>query len=82
MAKIKVPHPYHPATSVSFKIPSLGIHLSPERYFKLNELLNLLHGAMPRDDEQHTVENCQTGIIPWNPPDLATEARILVWRVC
>ncbi|XP_051130647.1 uncharacterized protein LOC127251100 isoform X2 [Andrographis paniculata] len=77
--QIKVPHPYHPATSVSVEIPRLGIHFSPERYSKLNELLNILYGAMPNDD-QHTVENIQTGIIPWNPPDLATEARIIVWK--
>ncbi|XP_057809782.1 uncharacterized protein LOC131024279 [Salvia miltiorrhiza] len=76
--QIKVPRPNHPSTRISVQIPSLGIHFSPNRYFRLNELLNLLNGAM-HSDEQH-VEHLQTGLVPWNPPDLATEARILVWR--
>ncbi|KAH6757936.1 calcium-dependent lipid-binding family protein [Perilla frutescens var. hirtella] len=77
--QIKVPRPNHPSTRISVQIPSLGIHFSPNRYFRLNELLNLLNGAMHSDD-QHAVEHLQTGLVPWNPPDLATEARILVWK--
>ncbi|KAL0376317.1 UNVERIFIED_CONTAM: Vacuolar protein sorting-associated protein 13 [Sesamum calycinum] len=50
-----------------------------DRYFRLNELLNLFNGATP-NDEQHTIENFQTGVVPWSPLDLATEARILVWK--
>ncbi|KAH6816807.1 calcium-dependent lipid-binding family protein [Perilla frutescens var. frutescens] len=53
--------------------------LLAKQYFRLNELLNLLNGAMHSDD-QHAVEHLQTGLVPWNPPDLATEARILVWK--
>ncbi|KAK6160946.1 hypothetical protein DH2020_004327 [Rehmannia glutinosa] len=75
----QVPHPNHPSTHISVQIPSLGIHFSPDRYFRLSELLNLLSGAMP-NDEQHTVEPLQTGIVPWNPPYRTTEARILVWK--
>ncbi|KAL0308079.1 UNVERIFIED_CONTAM: hypothetical protein Sangu_2997600 [Sesamum angustifolium] len=77
--QIKVPHPSHPSTRISVQIPSLGIHFSPDRYFRLNELLNLFNGATP-NDEQHTIENFQTGVVPWSPLDLATEARILVWK--
>ncbi|KAG8370579.1 hypothetical protein BUALT_Bualt14G0131800 [Buddleja alternifolia] len=77
--QIKAPHPNHPSTRVSVQIPSLGIHFSPARYLRLNELLNILNGAM-LIAEQHTVENSQTGLVPWSPPDLATEARILVWK--
>ncbi|KAL3812236.1 hypothetical protein ACJIZ3_013504 [Penstemon smallii] len=77
--QIKVPHPNHPSTRLSFQIPSLGIHFSPARYFRLNELLNILNGAMPNADQQ-TVEKSQTGLVPWCPPDLATTARILVWK--
>lgn len=79
--QVKIPRPNLPSTRVSVQIPSLGIHFSPDRYFRLNDLLNLLNGAM-HSDEQHTVEHLQTGLVPWNPPDMATEARILVWRVC
>ncbi|XP_047948182.1 uncharacterized protein LOC125194160 isoform X1 [Salvia hispanica] len=77
--QIKVPRPNHPSTRISVQIPSLGLHFSPKRYFRLNELLNLLNGAM-HSDEQHRVEHLQTGHVPWSPLDLATEARILVWR--
>lgn len=80
-SKIKVPHPNHPSTRVSIQVPSLGIHFSPARYCRLMELMNILHGAMP-NAEQPTVGNMQTELAPWNPPDLATEARILVWKVC
>lgn len=31
---------------------------------------------------QSIVENSQGEHAPWNPPDLATEVQILVWRVC
>ncbi|KAL0457540.1 UNVERIFIED_CONTAM: Vacuolar protein sorting-associated protein 13 [Sesamum latifolium] len=75
----QVPHPSHPSTRISVQIPSLGIHFSPDRYFRLNELLNLFNGVTP-NDEQHTIENFQTGLVPWSPLDLATEARILVWK--
>ncbi|XP_073302377.1 uncharacterized protein [Primulina huaijiensis] len=77
--QIKVPHPSHPSTRISVQMPRLGIHFSPARYFRLNDLLNQFHGAMP-NAEMHGLENFQTGLVPWNPPDLATEARILVWK--
>ncbi|XP_012842600.1 PREDICTED: uncharacterized protein LOC105962815 isoform X1 [Erythranthe guttata] len=77
--QVKVPHPNHPSTRISVQIPSLGIHFSPDRYFRLTELLKLLNRAMP-SDEDHTVEHLQTGLVRWNPPDLVAEARILVWR--
>ncbi|CAK9187594.1 unnamed protein product [Ilex paraguariensis] len=77
--QIKVPHPSHPSTRVSVQVPSLGIHFSPARYFRLVELLNILYGTM-QSGTQHVVENFQEELAPWNPPDLATEARILVWR--
>lgn len=79
--KIKVPHPSHPSTRISVQMPRLGIHFSPARYFRLNDLMNQFHGAMP-NAEMHGVENLQSGLVPWNPPDLATEARILVWKAC
>ncbi|KAL8484750.1 hypothetical protein ACS0TY_027161 [Phlomoides rotata] len=77
--QIKVPHPSYPSTRISVQIPSLGVHFSPDRYFRLNQLLNLFKGSMPNDD-QHGVEHLQTGLVPWDPPDLAAEARILVWK--
>ncbi|KAA8527969.1 hypothetical protein F0562_035162 [Nyssa sinensis] len=77
--QIKVPHPSYPSTCVSFQVPSLGIHLSPTRYCRLLELLNILYGKM-QNSGQPVVENLQAELAPWNPTDLATEARILVWR--
>ncbi|KAL6576075.1 hypothetical protein OROHE_000546 [Orobanche hederae] len=75
----QVPHPNHPSTRISVKIPSLGIHFSADRYFRINELFNLFNGAMP-NDEHHTVESLPAGLVPWNPPYLTAEARILVWK--
>lgn len=80
LVKIKAPHPSHPSTRVSMQMPSLGIHFSPTRYCRLMELLNILYGTMATS-EQLATETLQTDFTPWNPPDLATEARILVWRV-
>ncbi|CAA0829437.1 calcium-dependent lipid-binding family protein, partial [Striga hermonthica] len=77
--QIKVPHPNHPSTRIAVQIPSIGIHFSPSRYSRLNELLNLLSGAMPNDD-QHTVKSLPNGLLSWNPPYLTTEARFLVWK--
>lgn len=78
--KIKVPHPCHPSTRVSVQVPTLGIHLSPSRFSLLMELLKILSGTI--ESGTKLVEDCQAEHAPWNSPDLATEAQILVWRVC
>ncbi|KAL3505576.1 hypothetical protein ACH5RR_030958 [Cinchona calisaya] len=77
--QIKVPHPSHPSTRVSIQMPSLGIHFSPIRYCRLMELLNILYGTTAAS-EQLATESLQTDFSPWNSPELATEARILVWK--
>ncbi|CAI9119065.1 OLC1v1020728C1 [Oldenlandia corymbosa var. corymbosa] len=77
--QIKAPHPSHPSTRVSIQMPTLGLHFSPSRYCKLMELSNLLNGTM-QTSEQLAVGNSRSTLAPWNPPDLATEARILVWK--
>ncbi|XP_059643008.1 uncharacterized protein LOC132284858 [Cornus florida] len=77
--QIKVPHPSYPSTRVSVQVPSLSIHMSPARYCRLMELLNIFYGTM-ENSGQPVVEKSQPEFAPWNPPDLATEARILVWR--
>ncbi|KAI7993232.1 putative vacuolar protein sorting-associated protein 13A [Camellia lanceoleosa] len=77
--QIKVPHPSYPSTRVSVQVPSLGIHFSPARYCRLMELFNILYGTT-QSSGQPELENFQADFVPWNSPDLATEARILVWR--
>ncbi|KAJ8532740.1 hypothetical protein K7X08_015629 [Anisodus acutangulus] len=77
--QIKVPHPGHPSMRVSVQVPNFGLHFSPARYRRLMELLDLLYRTMP-DTEQPAIENIPPEYAPWYPPDLATEARILVWR--
>lgn len=44
------------------------------------ELLDILYGTMEKSNKS-TVENYQAGLAPWSLADLATDARILVWRV-
>ena len=44
------------------------------------ELLDILYSIMEKSNKS-TVENCQVGLAPWSLADLATDARILVWRV-
>lgn len=78
--KIKVPHPSHPSTRISVQVPTLGIHFSPVRYSRIMELLNILYGTM-QNCTQPVGENFQAELAPWNPPDLAAEAQILVWKV-
>ncbi|XP_075085926.1 uncharacterized protein LOC107782497 [Nicotiana tabacum] len=77
--QIKVPHPGHPSMRVSVQVPNFGLHFSPVRYRRLMELLDILYRAMP-DTEQPAIENLPPEYAPWYPPDLAIEARILVWR--
>lgn len=77
--KIKVPHPSHPSTRISIQVPCLGIHFSPTRYYRLMELLNTFYGTMPTSEP--ATESLLADFAPWNPPDLATEARVLVWKV-
>ncbi|XP_071939359.1 uncharacterized protein [Coffea arabica] len=77
--QIKAPHPSHPSTRVSIQMPSLGIHFSPARYCWLMELVNIFYGTM-ETSEQLVTDSLQTEFAPWNPPDLATDTRILVWR--
>ncbi|XP_052204938.1 uncharacterized protein LOC127809843 isoform X2 [Diospyros lotus] len=77
--QIKVPHPRYPSTRISVQVPSLGVHFSPARYCRLMELFNLLCGAA-QSSAVSDFENVQAEFVPWYPPDLATEARILVWK--
>ena len=82
--KIKVPHPSHPSTRVSVQVPTLGIHFSPARYCRLMDLVNIICGTKQNDTQpvaQPVVESSQQIFVPWNPPDLANEARVVVWKV-
>lgn len=77
--QIKVPHPSYPSTRVSVQVPNLGIHFSPARYRRLMELLDILFGpkgimGQPR------IDSFEAALAPWTPIDLASDARILVWR--
>jgi vacuolar protein sorting-associated protein 13A/C len=45
------------------------------------ELVNILYNTVDNYG-QSTVDNFQTQIAPWSSADLATDSRILVWRVC
>lgn len=77
--QIKVPHPSYPSTRVSVQVPYLAIHFSPARYCRMMELLSILYGTM-EDRLQSSQETSQSVLAPWSPADLASEARILVWR--
>ncbi|XP_049360182.1 uncharacterized protein LOC125824878 [Solanum verrucosum] len=77
--QIKVPHPGHPSMRVSVQVPNFGLHFSPARYRRLMELFDILYRTMP-ETEQPAIENLPPEYAPWYPPDLATEARILVWK--
>ncbi|XP_015087740.1 uncharacterized protein LOC107031055 isoform X1 [Solanum pennellii] len=77
--QIKVPHPSHPSMRVSVQVPNFGLHFSPARYRRLMELLDILYRTMA-ETEQPAIENLPPEYAPWYPPDLATEARILVWK--
>uniref|UniRef100_A0A7N0UXF0 PH domain-containing protein n=1 Tax=Kalanchoe fedtschenkoi TaxID=63787 RepID=A0A7N0UXF0_KALFE len=76
--QIKAPHPIYPSTRVSVQVPNLGIHFSPARYYRIMELLNILYGTL--DNVQPSVDTFDSEMAPWHPADLATSARILVWK--
>ncbi|KAK8704101.1 hypothetical protein V6N13_047734 [Hibiscus sabdariffa] len=76
--QIKIPHPSFPSTRVSVQVPNLGIHLSPARYCRLMELLNISYAAM--DTGVQPSVDFQAGVASWSATDLATHAKILVWR--
>lgn len=44
------------------------------------ELLNILYGTMETYG-QPTADSLQAELAPWNPADLAIDAKILVWGV-
>lgn len=44
------------------------------------ELLNLFYGTM-ETCSQPTIDNAQALLTLWSSSDLATDAKILVWRV-
>ncbi|KAK1307202.1 hypothetical protein QJS10_CPA10g01570 [Acorus calamus] len=77
--QIKIPHPSYPSTRISVQVPNLGMHFSPARYGRLMDLLNILYGSKENSD-QNSDGYLQTGLVPWYPADLASDARILVWR--
>lgn len=79
--KIKIPHPRYPSTRVSVQVPNLGVHFSPERHCRIMDLLAILQSTTKSSDLGAS-EVPQTGSVSWHPADLATDARILVWRVC
>ncbi|XP_042469396.1 uncharacterized protein LOC122052074 isoform X1 [Zingiber officinale] len=78
--KIKVPHPRYPSARVSVQVPNLCVHFSSERYFRIMELMGILHGSS-KIIEQNLDAHLQSGDKPWHPVDLATNARTLVWQV-
>ncbi|GKV06822.1 hypothetical protein SLEP1_g18658 [Rubroshorea leprosula] len=77
--QIKVPHPSYPSTRVSFQVPNLGIHLSPSRYCRLMELLNIFNGSKDHSN-QPGIDNSHPDNAPWTSADLTADARILVWK--
>ncbi|XVE82332.1 hypothetical protein DITRI_Ditri15bG0139900 [Diplodiscus trichospermus] len=77
--QIKVPHPSYPSTRVSVQVPNLGMHFSPVRYCRLMELLDILYVAMD-PCVQPGVVDFQAGLASRSAADLATDAKILVWR--
>ncbi|KAK8499441.1 hypothetical protein V6N12_012495 [Hibiscus sabdariffa] len=77
--QIKVPHLGYPSMLVSVQVPNLGIHFSPARYCRLMELLTMLYVAMDPCFQPAGVD-FQDGRTPWSAADLATDAKILVWR--
>lgn len=81
LIKIKLPHPSYPSTRVSIQVPNLGVHFSPARYQRLMELVNIFYGTMETCG-QPSVDNLRAELAPWNPADLAIDAKILVWGVC
>ncbi|KAL7618287.1 hypothetical protein Lser_V15G01600 [Lactuca serriola] len=76
--KIKVPHPCHPSTRVSVRVPTLGIRLSPSRVSRIMELLKVLSGTI--ESGTKLVEEYQAEHTPWSSSDLANDVQILVWR--
>lgn len=79
--QIKVPHPDYPSTCISVQVPNLAIHFSPSRYRRLMELLNIFYGATEISG-QPAVDSFQATLASWDTIDLASNARILVWKVC
>ncbi|XP_057544625.1 uncharacterized protein LOC130823840 isoform X3 [Amaranthus tricolor] len=77
--QIKVAHPNFPSTRISVQVPNLGIHMSPARYCRLMELLNIFYNTL-QSDGRPVDEIIQPELVPWNPADMSTEARILVWK--
>ncbi|XP_042469393.1 uncharacterized protein LOC122052070 isoform X3 [Zingiber officinale] len=78
-AQIKVPHPRYPSARVSVQVPNLCVHFSSERYFRIMELMGILHGSS-KIIEQNLDGHLQSGDKPWHHVDLATNARTLVWQ--
>jgi vacuolar protein sorting-associated protein 13A/C len=77
--QIKVPHPSYPSTRISIQVPNIGVHFSPTRYMRIMQLFDILYGAM-KTYSQAPVDHMPDGIQPWSPTDLASDARILVWK--
>ncbi|KAG9446693.1 hypothetical protein H6P81_012821 [Aristolochia fimbriata] len=77
--QIKIPHPRFPSTRVSVQVPSVGIHFSPQRYSRLMDLLNILYSTT-EGVQDSSIEYLHTSVWSQHPADLATNARILVWR--
>uniref|UniRef100_A0A175YPS3 Uncharacterized protein n=1 Tax=Daucus carota subsp. sativus TaxID=79200 RepID=A0A175YPS3_DAUCS len=77
--QIKVPHPRHPSTRISVQMPTLGFHFSPVRYSRLMKLLDVMYGTT-QNSTLSGGEKFQDELAPWNPPDLAADAQILVWK--
>lgn len=79
--KIKAPHPSYPSTRISVQVPNLGVHFSPSRYRRLMELLDILYGTM-ETCSQPAANDFQAKLTSWSSADLASDAKILVWKVC
>ncbi|CAH9120434.1 unnamed protein product [Cuscuta epithymum] len=78
--QIKIPHPSHSSTRIYVQLPSIGVHFSPARLHRLLELLNILYRTTPDAEQNPLFVSTQAELSHWHPPDLATYARILVWK--
>ncbi|PON64877.1 Phosphatidylinositol-4, 5-bisphosphate phosphodiesterase gamma [Parasponia andersonii] len=77
--QIKVPHPSYPSTRISVQVPNLGVHFSPSRYRRLMQLLDILYGTMDTCN-QPAGKDFQAELTSWSSADLASDAKILVWK--
>lgn len=69
-----MPHPKYPTTRVAVRLESLGFQISPARYHRIMQVVEVFSGGSGDDTNDSAFR-------PYESPDFDGEMSVLSWKV-